>query len=138
MAVSLDRRAILIGALVSTAIVLPGAFLNDAVKPDDHEDPSAAVYVAYLLILGGFFLGGYVAGRLQPNPPMIHGAVAAALAYLALQGIFLVRRLVADESVAVLGILFLTLLVASCGMGGGLLASWRHSRRIDRTSEEPA
>jgi predicted permease len=135
---ALDRRAVLIGAVVAAVIVLPGAFLNDAVKPTDGEDPSTAVFFAYLLILGGFFVGGYVAGRLQPNTPLIHGAIAAALAYLALQGAFVVRRLLADESVAVLGILFLTLLVASCGMGGGLLASWRHSRRIDRTSEERA
>ena len=133
---AVDRRAVLIGALVAAAVVLPAAFLNAAVAPDEGDDASAAVYLAYLLILGGFFVGGFVAGRLQPNTPLVHGAVAAALAYLVLQGAFVVRRVVAGESVAVFGIVFLTLLVASCGMGGGLLASWRHGRRIDRASQE--
>jgi putative membrane protein (TIGR04086 family) len=134
---ALDRRAVLTGAVVAAVVVLPAAFLNNAAAParDSGDDASWVVYLAFLLILGGLVLGGFVAGRLQPNTPLVHGAAAAALTYLVIQGAFAVRRAIVDEPVSWLGIVFLTLLAASCGMGGGLVASWRHSRHLDRTQE---
>jgi predicted permease len=133
----LDRRAVLTGALVGALVVLPAAFLNNAAAPDEGsgDDASWVVFLAFLLILGGLALAGFVAGRAQPNTPLLHGAVAAALTYVVIQGAFAVRRAIVDEPVSWLGIVFLTLLAASCGMGGGLLASWQHSRRIDRAQE---
>jgi predicted permease len=133
---ALDRHAVLIGAVVAAVIVVPAAFFNDAVAPDEGDDASAAVFLAFLLILGGLAAGGFVAGRLQPNTPLLHGAAAAALTYVAIQGVLAVRKVVIDEPVSWLAIVFLTLLAASCGMAGGLLASWRHSRRIDQAARE--
>ena len=133
---ALDRRAVLLGAVVAAAVVGPAAFFNDAVAPEEGDEASGAVFLAFLLILGGLAIGGFVAGRLQPNTPLLHGAAAAATAYLTIQGVLAARRLLADESVSWLAIVFLALLAASCGMVGGLFASWRHARHIDRAARE--
>lgn len=135
-ALAIDRRAVVAGALAAAVVVVPAAVFNDAVAPDEGDDASAAVFLAFLLILGGLALGGFVAGRRQPNTPLVHGAAAAALTYLVLQGVFLLRRAIVGDAIdtSVLGVVFLALLAASAGMAGGLVASWRHSRRIDATN----
>jgi hypothetical protein len=49
-------------------------------------------------------------------------ALAAAAAYLIVQSVGVVRRLVADEPISWVGYPFLALLMATCGMLGGLFA----------------
>ncbi len=77
----------------------------------------------FVTVLFGFFFGGFVAGRGNSGSAARHGAVAAALAFLVVQGVAAVRLLVIGEGVSVLGAVFNAFTAAVCGMLGGMLAT---------------
>lgn len=77
----------------------------------------------FLVILFGFFFGGFVAGRGNFGTAARHGAVAASIAFLVFQGVAATRRLVVGDDVSVVGIVFNALTAAVCGSLGGLLAT---------------
>ena len=122
----LDRRAVAVGAAVAMAIALPAALLAEALV-DDEE--SALGPPLFLLVLVGFGLGGFVAARRAPAAPLSNGAVAALAAYVIIQGVGVVRRVIADETVSPAGIVFAALLASSTGLLGAFLARRRTATR---------
>ncbi len=77
----------------------------------------------FLVVVFGFVFGGFVAGRGNFGNAARHGAVAAVAAFLLLQGVASVRRLVVGQPVSVVGLLFNGFTAAVCGSLGGLLAT---------------
>ena len=69
------------------------------------EDRSARGLL-FLVVLFGFLFGGFVAGRGNFGNATRHGALAAAVAFLVVQGIASTRRLVLGDYVSVIGIVF--------------------------------
>ncbi len=76
-----------------------------------------------VVIVFGYLFGGFVAGRGRFGTAARHGAVAAGLSFLVVQGIAALRRLAIGEDVSVTGIIFFGLTAAACGALGGLLAT---------------
>lgn len=124
----LDRTSVLKGTAVTLAITVPPAVVVQLM--DDGDDMAASNWtrVAFLVILVGFGAGGWVAARRQPTAPLAHGAAAAFVAWAIVQGIGIVRRLVAGDSLDWLSFVFAALLAASTGAVGGLLADRRRHR----------
>lgn len=115
----LDRQAIAVGAAVAIAITLPAALLAEVLVDNDDSTLGPPLF---LLVLVGFGLGGFMAARRAPTAPLSNGAVAALVAYVIIQGVGVVRRVIADETVSPAGIVFAALLASSTGLLGAFLA----------------
>jgi len=125
----LERRSILTGAAVTVAIAVPPALIGVLGSEDDSMAGSSWVPFLFFWIVVAFFVGGLVAARSQPHAPLAHGALAALLAYALVQGVGVVRHLLADEDVRWVSIAFAALLASSTGMVGGMVANWLRVRR---------
>jgi hypothetical protein len=111
------------GTITALVVVLPAGVLNQVlVNSGDLEAASPFTFVLWILILLGGASGGWAVVRLSPAAPLAWAAGAAALAYGIVQAIGVVRRLLADEPIGWLGYPLLALLMATCGMLGGMLA----------------
>ena len=78
--------------------------------------------------------GGYAVRRLCPDARLQDAAAAGALAYVIVQSIGVVRRLLAGEPISWLAYPFLALLMASVAMLGGVYAS-RITRRYGASAD---
>jgi hypothetical protein len=81
--------------------------------------------------MSGFVIGsGCAAWIQQRGTPMTHGIVAALVAYVAAQTVFVAIRLFTDRGVNWLGVFFTLSLVMVAGLFGGLLGSFLQARGI--------
>jgi hypothetical protein len=70
---------VLRGALVGLAVIVPVTILRVVLDRElSNFDDSGWVYPLFVLILAGFFMAGWVAGRARPTVPLTHGALAGA------------------------------------------------------------
>lgn len=122
----LDWNAVGAGLVVALAVAVPFALVAQAVDAADG-DPGGWVFLLVLGVYAGLVGGGYVAGRRAADTPLTHGAVAAFAAFVVVQAIGVVRRLVASEHINWGGIVFNGLLSACFGVLGGLIATRRSS-----------
>ncbi|MGH9150302.1 MAG: hypothetical protein ACRD0D_04600 [Acidimicrobiales bacterium] len=122
---SLDRTAVLRGALATLAVAVPSVLFGRAAG-GDRDSP--VVLLVVLAFFAGFVLGGVVAGRHSPGAPLTHAAAAAATAYTLAVGTTLAGRALSGRGVgtalATTVILFLTLAV-SLAMVGALVGRRR-------------
>jgi putative membrane protein (TIGR04086 family) len=125
----LERRSIATGALLTIVLAVPPTVVAVLASDDDSVAGSSWVPLLFAWIVVAFFVGGFLAARAQPHAPLAHGALAALLAYVLVQGVGVVRHLIAGEDVAWLSIPFNALLASSTGMIGGIAANWWRSRR---------
>jgi putative membrane protein (TIGR04086 family) len=117
-----DRQAAGAGALAALAIAAPAAILAQAV--DALSDSGwSAVFVPVVLL--GFAVGGYAAAQRSSGTPLVNGALAAAAAFVVVQLVGIVRRVIADEPLRWGAYLFNALLAACVGVLGAMLASRR-------------
>lgn len=119
-----DLGAVARGAAVAVAISLPAALLGLVVVDDADNDN--LVFAFLVAVLAGLGAGGYVAARRVPSAPLLHGAVAALVAFALIQGAGLIRRVASGDSFSLTSIAFAALLAYSCGLLGGLAASRGH------------
>lgn len=110
-------------------IIVPGAFLSRLVF---NSGPQALAWVFLVVVLIGFGLAGYIAGRLRPDTPMLHGSVSALLAFVVAQVFGIIAALARGDSISWVVIPLTALLAASLGVAGALAADVAH-RRTART-----
>lgn len=125
----LEHRSVLTGALVTIVLAVPPAVIGLLLSDDDSLEGSSWVPFLFLWITVAFFVGGLVAARAQPHAPLAHGAAAALLAYLLVQGVGVVRHLISGDDLSWLSIAFAATLSASFGTVGGIVANWLRARR---------
>ena len=130
MLAGLRWNAIWRAALSVATFALPIGLCQQWLRDSDRmEAGSPANYLFFLAILGCGALGGFGAAKLAPHDPLPNGAAAAALAYLGVQAAGIVRRLVAGDPISSpLAWIYLSLLMATCGMLGAALE--RRSRPL--------
>jgi len=97
-------------------LFLPIALVMEAL---DLTDVEALPFFAVILFLGG--VGGFGAAKLAPERPLPNGAAAAAFGYVLVQGIGVIRHLITGEDSTIVTYVFLTLLMATCGMLGAMV-----------------
>src|SRR5207253_2430516 len=91
-----DTRAVGAGVLAALVLALPSGLIGALVVSDDSNN---GVFAFYLLILAGTLLGGFVAGSKRPDTPLIHGALAALVAYVIAQSVAVMIRVARDADV---------------------------------------
>lgn len=74
---TIDWRAVLRGALVGLAVIVPVTVIRVVLDREIADfDDSGWVYPLFVLILVGYAAAGWVAGRARPDAPLAHGALA--------------------------------------------------------------
>ena len=113
MALDVDRRVVGEGVLWTLAVALP------------------AVLLAPPVLLAGFALGGFMAGRRRVDTPLTHAAAVGAAAFAAMVVIGLLRRAVGDGEVTESYVVRLALLAQIC-VSTAMLGGWVAARRAVR------
>ncbi|CAN5618158.1 hypothetical protein BH20ACT2_BH20ACT2_17450 [soil metagenome] len=127
---ALEGRTVVRGATLALLVAAPAALASEALVDDEAADGgSNLVFVFFLIILVAFLAGGALAGRGRPDVPLVHGAAAAAAAYLVLQGAGTVARLFRGDDLSPLRLVFNGLLLVSAGILGALVATRTRRRR---------
>ncbi len=116
------RQALWRATITALVVVFPVAVLNNLVAAGDDGAGSPLVLVFYALILLGGASGGWAVVRLSSRARLTHAAAAAALAYAIAQGIGVILRLLRGDPLSWVAYPFLALMMACCGMLGGMFA----------------
>jgi NAD/NADP transhydrogenase alpha subunit len=140
VALSHDRRSILAGAAVAVAVVVPPVLIVRALKGPDlpHHESNLWVVAAAAFLLA-FPIGGYVAAHHDPRRAYTLGSAAAALGYVAVIALALIRRAVAgDVSAGFFATAGLLATIAiPLGVIGGHVASRRAARDAAASDDHP-
>ena len=129
---SLAGRSVLRGAGVALAVAAPAALIGQGLTSVDViDDESNWLIIFFLVIVAAFAVGGWMAGRAGTESPLRDGALAAFLAYAAVQVVGVVRVLVAGDDVDAVKIVFNALLAACLGAIGATFAQRRYVRISD-------
>ncbi|MGQ0617016.1 MAG: hypothetical protein ACT4PW_08485 [Acidimicrobiia bacterium] len=112
---SLDWRAVAVGAGVGVALAVPAAAIGGLL------DVGALLAV----ILVGWVVAGFVAASKRPDLPYSHGLVAGVTTAALLQLVNVVVSLATGDPVSVLALAFNLMVAAVLGTFGALIASKR-------------
>ena len=122
---SLDWTIIRTAATGGLIIIVPGAFLSRLAFQDG---PQAVTWLFLFLVLSGFGVAGYIAGRLRQDTPMLHGSISALLAFAVAQVFGIVSALARGDSISWIAIPLTALLAAMFGVAGSLASDVVHRR----------
>lgn len=119
----IDWRAVGAGAALALAVVVPTMVLVELVDATIGLDPGSNwVFLFYLLALVGLAAGGRAAAQRRPDAPLAHGLLAALVAYGVVAVIGTALRLAVDKGPDPVALVFNTLMAASAGILGTLVA----------------
>lgn len=126
--VILERLPVLRGGAVA---LLPGsvAAVANVVLAAQEPKPAALLNVTFAVIVAGFVLGGYLAGREATHDSARHGAAAGLTAFVPIEAIGLLGRADRGDPIQAGSIVFLGLLAAVSGTLGGLFGARRNKWR---------
>ncbi|QXC62341.1 TIGR04086 family membrane protein [Aquihabitans sp. G128] len=114
------------GAAAGTFLAVPAALANVVLSAQDADDRSAVLSIVTLLVLLlGFVLAGFAAGRLATFERARHGTAAALIVFVLIEVIAVLGRLDRGDGVSLGSILFTGLLAAAAGAAGGTLGARR-------------
>jgi hypothetical protein len=116
------------GAATALLLAVPASLANVVLSAQD-ERSSGALALTFLVLMAGFFSGGWLAGSEAPADGARHGAVAAVVAYVPVQVIAVLGRLDRDAGIAVGSIIVYGLLAAIFGTVGGRVGTAQRTRR---------
>ncbi len=72
-----DRGAVLRGAIVGLSIIVPVTILRVVLDREVSDlDHSGWIYPVFVLLLAGYSVGGFVAGKVGPDAPLTNGTLA--------------------------------------------------------------
>lgn len=132
----LDWTVIRTAATAGLLVVIPAAVLAELLVGDTDET-SGWQLLFFAITLLGFVIAGFGAGRLRSDTPMAHGAAAAAVTWVVVQVFGTARRLLADEPVSWLALVFAAMLAVTAGIAGGAFADWFRRRIEPRVPHRP-
>ncbi len=117
------------GVVTTLVVALPVGILNQVlVSGGDVETGSPVVVLFWILIMFGAAAGGWAVRRLSPSAHLGWAAGATATAYVVVQAIGVLRRLIWGGRISWVAYPFLALLMACCGILGAVYAG-RITRR---------
>lgn len=128
----IDWLTVRTSASAGLMIIIPSAILSAVIIGDDGAFAWSVLF-AFLILLG-FFVAGFGAGRLRSDTPMMHGSLSAISCYVVVQVFGVIRRLVAGESINPISYPLFLMIAATCGIAGAVFADWsaRKTARMQR------
>lgn len=128
----LDVRALAFGGGVCLAILVP-PLLALRLALGDFADDSNLWLVALAIFSIASVVGGRVAAGIADQRELVHGAVAAAGAFLAAVVVGIMRRAITGDGILSVAVfvttVFFALSAGSLGILGGLLARRRRAQK---------
>lgn len=125
----IDWKTVASSAVAGLMVVVPATLIVQFL-PDDIHDSVRFLFFGVIII--GFVIAGFGAGRQERSTPMMHGAIAAGAVYAVIQLVGIVLRLARGESINPVGYVFLLLLASTAGVLGALFADWYLRRDLRR------
>jgi hypothetical protein len=120
------RPAVSISVFLLPLGILQQVWVDDGTI--EKNGSASLLFVAVFLFLAA--VCGFGAARLASDRLLPHGAAAAGLAYVIVQGVGIVRHVIVGEDIiSPLTFAYLALLMATCGMLGAMLE--RRARRLE-------
>lgn len=116
------RDAVLRGAAVGFAVAAGVILLWNLIDALADLGDSSLVFVFYLVVIGGWVLGGRVAGRRAPDAPYTHGALAGLVSALAIAVVVVAAALARGHDVPAAAMVFHVIVATSAGIVGSLFA----------------
>jgi len=126
-------RAVGAGAALALAVAVPTIVVASVAGIGSNSN---LVFIPFLVYLAGQALGGWQAGRREPDAPLSNGAVAALVAVVLIEVVASAIRLGRGERLDPESLILNAFLAASAGIFGGLLASRRPPPATDVPSEK--
>jgi putative membrane protein (TIGR04086 family) len=130
-----DVKAVLLGAGVALLLIVPVVVAARLLVGDEDVDPTwQIVFAGY--VLASTVVGSAVAGRHQPEAPMLHGGLAGVVTFVVAQAISSLARSDAPNPLA---FVFFTIVFMSLGVIGGLVSGYvrpRSNERLGGSMEE--
>ncbi|MCP5026436.1 MAG: hypothetical protein GY929_09145 [Actinomycetia bacterium] len=125
---TLDRHAVVSGALAGLVVLVPAAVLAQLVVDDGTGAGTKAFFFA--IVVFGLLTAGFGGARVGHLAPLSSGLLSALLAWAAVQGFGVVRRLVGGDAVSWGAVIFAGSVAATAGVTGAVFSNW-FQRRID-------
>jgi hypothetical protein len=128
-----DWRAAVTGAALTLVVLEPPVQVVSALKSDDGTGAESYWWVvAAIAVLVSFALGGWWAARRRPSTPFLHGAAAAAIAYVVHLAVrTLVKTAMGDDpSLAWANTILVGQIAVSLGVIGAFVATRRRTRSV--------
>jgi putative membrane protein (TIGR04086 family) len=116
------------GAATGLIIAMPAAFVNGLLA-DQTPKPKGSIAFTFMLVIVGFFVAGWLAGREAHTARAKHGALAALVAFLPVELVSVLGRLDRGTPVSVGQIIIVGLLAACAGTVGAQLAARQPPKR---------
>jgi putative membrane protein (TIGR04086 family) len=127
-------RNVLLGAVVQAAIAIPSLIIGSAVNGGNGSN--AAVIALVLVLFVAPFVGGIIAAIDERSTPYVHGAVAAAIGWLAVVVHALARLIFGNGSPNAATLVVTGIVNVSIGMLGGYF-SFRRALRKEGSDQSP-
>ncbi len=137
-----DWAAIAQGAVIGLGVLVAASLVDALLSHNiDNYDQSGWRYPLFVVVLVGYFIAGFVAGRRAPSGALTNGAIAGVLAFALWVPVRILIWVARDENKALFtgatpvfkpGQIFGHLVIASAlGMLGGTLGSRLVVRRVE-------
>lgn len=128
----IDWLTIRTSATAGLIIIIPAAVLSAVLVGEGGSRGWSILFI--LIILLGFFIAGFGAGRLRDDTPMMHGSLAAMTCSVVVQVFGAIRRLAAGDPISPIQYPLILMIAASVGVAGALFADWsaRKTARMRR------
>jgi predicted permease len=126
----IDPRTVWLGGLLGAALVLPPIYVAQAVGDGNAGQDSALWVVPVVAIFVAFPVTGFWSARRQPATPLMHAALAGAVAGVAMMSGSIAVRVARGE--AGLAAVVAALLVLQIAISLSLAGAWWAGRRKER------
>lgn len=125
------------GAVTAGVVVFPVGILNQfLIDTERVSATSPVVFLLWVLIMLGAAAGGWATIRMSRDAALAYAAGAAAIAYVAVQAIGVIRRLITGGDISWLAYPMLCMLLAICGaLGGQFARRWQAPPSSSDTDE---
>lgn len=130
MTADVDRRTVWLGGLLGAALVLPPIYVARALAGSDSSGDTGLWVVPVLAIFVAFPVAGFWAARRQPAAPLMHAALAGAVAGLAMVSGSVAVRVARGEVGLASVVAYLVVLQIAISLS--LAGAWWAGRRKER------